>query len=346
MNDDAASGLGAERAWRSLAGPVPDFEGCPDLGSLARRYVELRLHMGYRFHGVGKPLFEFAAFQKSRGITRPEDLKIEDFLAFFELRTGFRDSTWNRYLSTISLWLDHLKGIGRLQRNPSIFLRRRARGDYVPYIFSREELRRIFRPDTQSPSRIERAVIYHLIYACGLRASEACKLTFRDLDWDAKTIFIRKSKFSKDRILPVHPRVLGRVLDHIRARRETEGPRTPESRLFLTPSKKSWTGHRLSYEFREDLIRLGIYKKSRKLGGLIMGSPRLHALRHSMACHRLIRWYRDGADVQAKLPILSTYLGHANWIFTQVYLKVTALVLREAGGRFRKSFERELPLEP
>jgi integrase/recombinase XerD len=336
----------AERAWRSLAGPVPDFEGCHDLHSLAGRYVELRLHMGYKFHGRGKPLFEFADFQKSRGLTRPENLTIEDFLSFFESRSTFRDSTWNRYLSTISLWLDHLKAIGRLKRNPSIFLRRRARSDYVPYIFSREELRQIFHPDTSLASRKERAVMYHLVYACGLRASEVGKLTFSDLDREAKTIFIRKSKFSKDRILPVHPRVFERVEDHLRTRPGGCDPMEPEARLFPTPTGMTWKGRRLSYEFREDLLRLGIYRKTKKLGGLVMGSPRLHALRHSMACHRLIRWYREGADVQAKLPILSTYLGHANWVFTQVYLKVTALVLREADRRFRASFEREFPLEP
>jgi integrase/recombinase XerD len=63
--------------------------------------------------------------------------------------------------------------------------------------------------------------------------------------------------------------------------------------------------------------------------------PRLHDLRHTFAVHRLLAWYRDGGDVQARLPLLSTYLGHVSLISTQIYLNVTAELLHEAASRFR-----------
>lgn len=65
-----------------------------------------------------------------------------------------------------------------------------------------------------------------------------------------------------------------------------------------------------------------------------------------MAVHRLLKWYREGADVQAKLPLLSTYLGHSAIQYTQVYLKITAVLLREADQRFSARWEREFPLAP
>ena len=68
-------------------------------------------------------------------------------------------------------------------------------------------------------------------------------------------------------------------------------------------------------------------------------SPRLHSFRHSFAVHRLTSWYREGADVQRLLPVLSTYLGHARLSDTQVYLSMTPELLQEASLRFEELCE-------
>jgi len=64
--------------------------------------------------------------------------------------------------------------------------------------------------------------------------------------------------------------------------------------------------------------------------------PRLHDMRHSFAVHRLISWYRQGADVQRLLPQLATYLGHVHIAATQRYLTMTPELLREASQRFER----------
>ena len=64
--------------------------------------------------------------------------------------------------------------------------------------------------------------------------------------------------------------------------------------------------------------------------------PRLHDLRHAMAVHRLVAWYREGADVQRRLPHLATYLGHVDVAATQRYLTMTPELLREASQRFER----------
>jgi integrase/recombinase XerD len=88
----------------------------------------------------------------------------------------------------------------------------------------------------------------------------------------------------------------------------------------------------LNYIFRAILKRLGI----RGLPG--EKAPRLHDMRHACAVHRLLRWYREGTDVQSKLPLLSTFLGHIDPKSTQVYLTITAALLQEANTRFYRNF--------
>ena len=73
-------------------------------------------------------------------------------------------------------------------------------------------------------------------------------------------------------------------------------------------------------------------------------SPRIHSLRHSFAVHRLLRWYHEGADLNEKLPLLSTYMGHRKMQNTFVYLKVRAATLRAANARFAADFEKKVAL--
>jgi integrase len=70
--------------------------------------------------------------------------------------------------------------------------------------------------------------------------------------------------------------------------------------------------------------------------------PRLHDLRHTMAVHRLVAWYREGADVQRLLPQLATYLGHVDVAATQRYLTMTPELLEEASRRFERYTQPEV----
>ncbi len=173
--------------------------------------------------------------------------------------------------------------------------------------------------------------------------SEGIHLKLRDLDVQCGTIFIEKTKFNKDRLLPLHPRVLDRLRSY---RDEHRRGAAPDAPLIVNEAGRVHHVNHLSSHFRQDLIHLGLYHKTRDIDGVRYGSPRLHALRHSFAVHRLLRWYREGADVQNKLPLLSTYLGHSAIEYTQVYLKATALLLRQADRRFADRWERKFPLEP
>jgi integrase len=73
-------------------------------------------------------------------------------------------------------------------------------------------------------------------------------------------------------------------------------------------------------------------------------SLRIHDIRHTFAVHRLLRWYREGADVQSKLPLLSAFMGHTEIRSTEVYLTITMDLLKEANDRFYNHCGKELQI--
>jgi integrase/recombinase XerD len=332
-----------DRIWHYFAGPTEAVPETDLLEPLAERFIQLKQHLGQRYLVNGRCVRDFLRFLGGRGVHHAWEVSLDHMLAWDASRAHVQGTTWMREVSAVSVFLDHLKVLGKISTNLTCFLRRRPTSDFRPYIFTVDELRRIFTLQEAGGPGGDRGLVYFLLYACGLRVSEGIHLKLRNLDVEQGTIFIEKTKFNKDRLLPLHPRVLDRLRSY-RDNRRAGAP--PEAPLFLNARGRGYDVDHFSRHFHQDLTNLGLYQKTREADGLRYGSPRLHALRHSFAVHRLLRWYREGADVQKKLPLLSTYLGHSAVEYTQVYLKITALLLREAHERFVGRWEGEFPLEP
>ena len=205
-----------------------------------------------------------------------------------------------------------------------------------PYVYSREEVRclldgleRPVRRALQLDADTMRTLIL-LLYGAGLRTCEARGLTLTDVDIRESVLTVRRSKFFKTRLVPVGPQLAG-VLAGYAGRRA--GRPLPEGRnsSFLanrdgTPLVRITTQH----SFARLRRRVGIHGAEGRL------TPGLHSLRHTFAVHRVTAWYREGADVQRFLPMLSTYLGHAQLSDTQVYLSMTPELLQEASLRLER----------
>lgn len=172
-----------------------------------------------------------------------------------------------------------------------------------------------------------------LLATTGMRISEALQLTLKNVDLDRGVLFVRQSKFRKSRLIPVSEGTLVLLRQYLQCRlRVADGH--DQAPLFI-----SGLGQRYSYScvaamFRQIAIEARIGSPNQK-------GPRLHDFRHTFAVTRLLLWYREGGDVMARLPLLSTYLGHAQVGDTQVYLQATADLLAEADRRFHR-FAREL----
>ncbi len=168
-----------------------------------------------------------------------------------------------------------------------------------------------------------------LLYTTGLRISEALRLQIRDVDLHGRVITIRETKFYKSRLVPFSDGLLPILRDYQRERLRLLGTPPPEAPFFPTRYGGHYSKNEINDVWQELLRHTG------RGGGRGRG-PRIHDLRHSFATIRLAAWYREGVDVQAKLPALATYLGHASIAATQRYLTILPETLLAASERFRR----------
>jgi integrase/recombinase XerD len=158
----------------------------------------------------------------------------------------------------------------------------------------------------------------------------------RDVDLVQGVLHINDTKFRKDRLVPPARPLVVRLQKYAAAL----GPRSDDEYFFPSPRGGRLDGGGVYRNFRELLHRCGIGHGGRGEG------PRLHDLRHTFAVHTLLRWYREGADLQARMPVLATYLGHASIDGTQDYLQMTAELHPEIVSRSDAAFSDVIPLRP
>lgn len=176
----------------------------------------------------------------------------------------------------------------------------------------------------QAVCRAAYETVIGLLAATGLRISEAVKLDRDDVDLTHGVLVVRESKFNKSRYVPLHPTTLEALVRYARERdRLCPDPKGPS--FFVSLRRDRLGVHPVQAAFRRLCVASGV-------GAGAPFPPRLHDLRHTMAVRTLLGWYRDGQNVQAKLPALSTYLGHRSPKDTYYYLSAAPELLACAAG--------------
>ena len=212
----------------------------------------------------------------------------------------------------------------------------------APYIYSHEELNKLFgaidecrRGARKLDADTFRTLIL-VLYGTGLRRGEACRLTLGDVDLCVAVLTVRDTKFRKSRLVPVGPQLADTLQAYASRRAARQMPAGMASTFLANRDGSPVDGSSVHRAFSELLRAACIHA-----GNNGCGSPCVHSLRHTFAVHRLTSWYRQGADVQRLLPILSTYLGHRDLNGTQVYLSMTPELLQEASRRFEQYVDGE-----
>jgi integrase len=214
-----------------------------------------------------------------------------------------------------------------------------------PHILSESDIARILdatrylQPSSRSPLRSENLRVgILLLFTAGLRRRELLRLTLGDFNQEEGTLLIRASKFHKSRILPLSPSVSAELTNYLAVRNERRLPMETASPFiwnqYGTPEGKSYTGNGLAQNWRLLCTALGILTDKGR-------PPRIHDLRHSYAVNALKHCYTDG-DVQARFPILSTYMGHVSIASTHYYLPFVEGIRSEASERFHQRFGQHL----
>jgi integrase len=154
-----------------------------------------------------------------------------------------------------------------------------------------------------------------LLFTTGIRRGELLHLTLGDYNRGEATLHIRETKFFKSRLLPINAQIADEIQRFLGARARKRLPTPPQTPLIwnATQGGRAYTGTGLHYCLQPLLNQCGIRTPKGQ-------PPRIQDFRHSFAVNALLRWYREGADVETKLPLLATYLGHGSALSTHHYL--------------------------
>jgi integrase len=182
------------------------------------------------------------------------------------------------------------------------------------------------------PAVLRLAIV--LLYTAGLRRGELLHLTLQDIEPRTGVLRVRESKFHKSRLIPLSPDAQAELQHYLRQRLAPPFDTRPASPLlcnFARGKLGPYTGTGLSQGIHALFDAAGIYGSDGR-------RPRIHDLRHSFALQALIRWYREGVDVQSRLPHLALYMGHASIVSTAYYLQWVPSLAALASNRFERSF--------
>jgi integrase len=207
----------------------------------------------------------------------------------------------------------------------------------TPYIYSNGEIQHLLMAAKNlAPATGLRPWTYHCLFGLmavtGLRISEAIGLDCHDVDLEQGVLTVRLTKFSKSRLVPLHPSTVKRLKAYVR-QRDHLYPRPSSSRFFLSNRGAPLTDCMARHTFVKLSRQIGLRKTADHFG------PRLHDLRHRFAVTTLLNWYRTGVDVEQRLPALSTYLGHAHVTDTYWYLSAVPELLALTKDRLEKRWE-------
>lgn len=202
---------------------------------------------------------------------------------------------------------------------------------HTPYIFSLGEVQELLKaasllPPTGSLRPLTYVTLLGLLYSTGLRIGEARALALESFHAGEQRLYIAAGKFHKSRWVALSESSCCALKRYVE-RRMCRQPCTPDSPLFINERRQPLKHVTVNHLFHHLLQHAGI-PRHRGTG------PRVHDLRHTFAVHRLLEWYRDGADVNARLPWLATYMGHVSIQSTQVYLHATPDLIEHVQRRF------------
>jgi integrase/recombinase XerD len=293
-------------------------------------YLAMRRAMGFKVEGLSKLLLSFAAYCEARGATRVRnDLAVE--WATATIKVPVNDALLARRMDAVRIFARHQHVLDPATQIPPETVCSRRYRSREPNVFSEAEVLALLAASGTLSPRF-RAVTWRtligLLAATGMRPGEACHLAVTDIDLANGVIQVLETKFGKSRLVFIHPTtatVLGRYLQ---VRQDWTGNTARACpAVFVNSRRGPINPDSLGATFSQIVAAAGITARPGHR------PPRLHDLRHTFAVTTMLDWYRAGHDVQARLPLLSTWLGHADPASTYWYLHAVPELLACAASR-------------
>jgi len=289
-------------------------------------FIEYRSQLGYSVKQTVHYLkiFDRYVVKKNTSWTSFNPL----FFLEFRASLNYENRTKNTGFRTIKMFFNFLVRKDLIQENPLLEIAQLPKNQIVPFIFSPEETDLLIKGVIKLMRRTEQlylgdfsAYISFLLMArCGLRISETLNLLKANYMPEERTIYIEKTKFKKDRLIPIPKTVVAEINNLLNLRRLFDKEDNP---LLLikndqTKLSKSYTAIR----FKEVIKYINLEQPRKVIGTTNFCGPSHHSLRHSFAVNTLKRIKLQGKSPQNALPVLATYMGHSEYRYTTKYLKV------------------------
>jgi len=290
-------------------------------------YVAYRKHLGYAKKGLRTSLSAFDRYLKEHNA----DWDVMQPSFFLQLRTTINKhpNTVNGVFSAIRSFFDFLMRQGMYDHNPVQDIPPLPQKHFIPFVFSPKETDQLLRAVCKRLRKTQKHFLTDvsiylailLMARCGMRISEPLRLLRAHYRADDGTLYIEKTKFRKDRLIPFPRAVIREIENYLSVRRSLMAhDNTPY--LLVGNDQKGLKAYQVRDVFHQAVMDIGLQRSKQAIGNVTFGYPIPHSLRHAFAINTLKRIKERGESPQHALPVLAAYMGHRKYHYTHAYLKV------------------------
>jgi integrase len=302
------------------------------------QYIGLRRNLGSKLRGVDSALRNFVTFAERENASY---ITADLALRWAKEPRHVQPATWASRLQMVRRFALWLSATDRRTEVPPFGLLPYRYRRKSPYIYSDDEINQLVRAARQLPSPkglrgYTYSTIFGLLSVTGMRSSEPLALDRQDVDLDEGILNIRRTKFGKSRLVPLHESTRQVLTDYAR-QRDRIVSRPAVAAFFLSERGTRITEATTRYNFAKVSREIGL--RARSKGHRHGHGPRLHDMRHRFAARTLVEWYRAGVDVEREIPKLATYLGHVHVNDTYWYIEAVPELLELATRRLESAKE-------
>jgi len=298
------------------------------LSSQLQQYLIYRQNLGYSMKPSLSHLKTFDRYLKQR---QAEQVLLQpSFFVQMQADIKIEPRSVNRLLSSVRVFFNYLVRTGAYDHNPVKDIPYLPENDILPYIFSPEQVNHLLAAVSNRIRKVSKCkylkdlsgyMAIVLLARCGLRIGEPLRLKLNHYRFDEKTIYIEKTKFKKDRLIPL-PQSVAIEIENYLAVRWCLLANVDNKYLLANSTPRGLNDNRVRSVFHQAVSDIGLEQPRQITGNLNISCPTPHSLRHSFAVNTLSGIKKRGGCPNNALPVLATYMGHSSYMYTIKYLKV------------------------
>jgi integrase/recombinase XerD len=291
-----------------------------------QQYVIYRHNLGYSMKASLSHLKTFDRYLMQK---QAQVLLQPSFFLAMQADLKIESRSVNNIVASVRVFFNYLVRNGLYKQNPLKDIPYLPENDIMPYIFSPEQVNHLLSAVSNQIRKVSQRsylkdlsgyMAMVLLARCGLRIGEPLRLKLNDYRFDEKTIYIEKTKFKKDRLIPLPQSVAIELENYLAARHSLLG-NVVNNYLLANYAARGLNDNRVRTVFHRAVSDIGLEQPRQIIGNVNISSPTPHSLRHSFAVATLNRVKKRGGSAQNALPVLAAYMGHSEYKHTIKYLK-------------------------